>query len=359
MVTARHSIAERIEAERSTILAEYLRALRAEGSSIVNDPLATRQALAHADQAITDVVRSVRAGRVQVNENAQLLARNIGEARAAKATPARESWQAAMILMETVVRSAARHLESGPLDTYAVVLLALTRSITVGIREATGAYMSYLLSRIHEAHIGERRRIARELHDRVGNGLGVAHRQLELFGDVAERVPVAATNRLERAQEAVVEAMENLRGLMLDLRLDNPQSLEKALTAYIESIPKGDGTLTLRVTGDETWLPDIVRDESFLIIREAIRNALAHGEPDLVLINVYISPDELRAVVKDDGIGFEPTEQGRSDGTGLASMTERAALLDGSLTVLSERGKGTQVELLARFPPERREDPVT
>jgi signal transduction histidine kinase len=262
-----------------------------------------------------------------------------------------------MVFVETVVSSVIKHVDADSLDLFTVVLLTLNQSITLRIREATGAYTGYLLNRIHEAHVAERRRIARELHDRVGNELSVAHRQLELFHDRHhDTVPVEGMNRAGRAHQAVVESMECLRAVISDLRAEAPlKSLEKALAGYVDTVPAEGVTLRLRVNGDETWVPPSVRDESFLVIREAIRNALAHGDSGIVRISVDIAPHELRAVVEDTGHGFDHAEAVAAGATGLSSMRERAALLGGTLSVLSQPAQGTRVELIVPLP-EHRED---
>jgi signal transduction histidine kinase len=259
-----------------------------------------------------------------------------------------------MLFAETVVRSMTRLVDADGLDMVAIVLLTLNRSITVRIREATGAYTRYLLSRIHEAHIGERRRLARELHDRIGNGLSVAHRQLELFHEVRPDEPVKAVTRAEKAHEAVLESMHSLRAVISDLRREESlKSLEKALANYLDSIQSGEVMPQLRVHGDEIWVPPMVRDESFLIIREAVRNALAHGAPKVIAIGVDIAPHEMRVVVQDDGRGFAADAAPKPGATGLSSMRERAALLGGAVTVHSRPGGGTQVELNVPLPDQR------
>ncbi len=101
----------------------------------------------------------------------------------------------------------------------------------------------------------------------------------------------------------------------------------------------------LQVNGDETWAPPAIRDESFLVIREAIRNALAHGDPGIVLIRVDIAPHEVRAWVEDDGSGFDITAQDSERG-GLLSMRERSELMGGSISIMSKPGWGSQVELV-------------
>ncbi|MBY8870801.1 ATP-binding protein [Micromonospora sp. PLK6-60] len=346
-------MAERLEAERSIILADYVRALDSLDSTVASDPTAREQTIAHASQSLTDLARSIRAGRVQIDESSTMLAWDIGETRAAQAIPTRESWRAAMVFVETVLRWVIQHVDADSMETLGVVMLTLHQSITVRVREATGAYTSFLLNRIHEAHLGERQRIARELHDRVGNGLSIAHRRLELFED-HQQDPVKAAAQAKKAHHAVLDSLESLRAVITDLRLEAPlKSLEKALASYIESVPASDGQLRLRVNGDENWVPTTVRDESFLIIREAIRNALAHGTPGKILIRVDIAPHELRAVVEDTGQGFDHADIRTSATAGLSSMRERAALLGGLVLVASQPGQGTQVELTVPLPEQR------
>jgi signal transduction histidine kinase len=98
-----------------------------------------------------------------------------------------------------------------------------------------------------------------------------------------------------------------------------------------------------------------VRDELFLILREALRNAFTHAAPGLVLVEVEFSAQELSAWVVDDGCGFSQalTPEKAVSGTGLASMRERAALVGGRLAVRSMPGRGTRVELHLPLPDQQ------
>jgi signal transduction histidine kinase len=354
----RSDFAALIERDRPRILADFFRRLDAVGSPIARDPVARQQTLAQADQTLADVIASVRVGRVRVDENYKLLAWEIGETRATNALPTRESWQVAVMFVETVVNTVIRHVNAERQELFGVVLLTLNQSMTMRIREATGSYTSYLLNRIHEAHVGERYRIARELHDRVGNALSIAHRQLELFHAYRDDEPVKAVDRAEKAHQAIVESMGSLRDVISGLRADAaPRSLEKALAGYVDTVPADDITLRLRINGDETWVPPAVSDEAFLVIREAIRNALTHGRPTMVLIGVDIAPHELRASIEDNGRGFNNSKTPKPGGAGLSSMRERAELLGGTISIASQPYQGTSVEVIVPLPGQR-DDPV-
>ena len=100
------------------------------------------------------------------------------------------------------------------------------------------------------------------------------------------------------------------------------------------------------MSGDERWAQPEILDEAFLMIREASHNALRHASASMLIINVIITPHELRASIEDDGCGFDPRQRPESGGVGLASMHERAGLLKGMMRITSRIGLGTQVEFL-------------
>ena len=343
----RERLAVRIEAGRADILAAYEENLKTSGNPVSGDPLSLRQAVDNGGEILSDMVESVRASRITVDAHYKLLAWTIGEARAAVALNPSESLRAAVVFYETVVTDLSRHVADAPELLFAFVLavLALNESINLRIREATVAYTGYLLEQVHQEHIGERRRYARELHDRLGEGLSTTLRQLELHELAGADDPVRASVHAATALEMVTESMRRLRALITDLRQEPVANLEKALAGYLDKV-EGEGVrLWLRVSGDEGWASRTVLDESFLIIREAIRNALTHAKPTMVLVRVDVAPRELHAWVEDDGDGFDEARGAESSGLGLTSMRERARLLGGRVTVSSRSGRGTHVEL--------------
>jgi signal transduction histidine kinase len=344
-------LASRVDADRTEILDAYLRGLEAVGSAIASDPVGREQALAHGEEILADLVASLSSGSISVADGH--LARQIGETRASRGLHPQESLRAAIVFYEVVYSTALSHLDmserSRRLITF--VAVALNRSISVRIREAATSYQAFLLDKVRDAHIAERHRIARELHDRVGGGLSTAQRQLELHEMLSETDPVRAATRLEIAKNAIVEAIDSLRDFMSDLRtIGHVTSIEKALLRFLDSAPADSVDIRLRVSGDETWASPVVCDETYLILREATRNALTHGQPSVVAISVNIAPHELRASVVDDGHGFDQAQLGPSGGGGMSSMRERAVLLGGRVTLFAEPGRGTNVELFIPLP---------
>lgn len=81
-----------------------------------------------------------------------------------------------------------------------------------------------------------------------------------------------------------------------------------------------------------------------MILREGVRNAVAHSSADSITVEVRISPREVVALVWDYGLGFE-TSEAVTEGMGLKSMSERTELLDGSFEITSEQSPGTVVRV--------------
>lgn len=216
--------------------------------------------------------------------------------------------------------------------------------------EEAEQHFDQVIDKVTQMHEEERRRITRELHDRAGSWLTVAHHHLEQ--DIREQRrgdDRARAGRLEQASNAIVEAMQGLRTATSALRQRaEVPSLVTALRTALDPLAGPGLEVKLRVYGDEAWASDTVKDEVFLILREAAHNAVRHGRPTRVEVVVAITPDELRASVTDDGAGFSQPDAARSPGIGLSSMRERAGQLHGALRVSTAPGRGTKVSL--RFP---------
>jgi signal transduction histidine kinase len=292
-------------------------------------------AMVTAADVITDVTNSVRAAAVRIDDRNLPYAWAISRAGNEEGLSPADGLTVGMTLLSILLAALTSYVTTDPalMPCFTIATTALNESISRRMQAVANAWDANVLDRIHRAQTDERRRIARDLHDRVGEALSVGVRRLDLL---EMNGPAEPPDRDRIARKALVEAMRRIRVVTSDLREPPVQSLEKALISYLESV-HADAEVQLRVSGDEAWVPPAVLDEAFLIVREAVRNALKHGNPRLVLIGVELSPRELTAWVIDDGGGFDPAEvAGRTaGGTGLPSMRERAALIGGRLTVSS------------------------
>jgi PAS domain S-box-containing protein len=209
-----------------------------------------------------------------------------------------------------------------------------------------------LSHRLLEVQEEERRHLARELHDEIGQALTAAKLNLKI---IAPEVPPAAAGRLEDSIQVLDRLLQQVRQLSLDLRppLLDELGLVPALRWLADQQAQRAGmriTFTANVERLEMDLP--VRTACFRVAQEAITNAIRHARAATVAVELRAEPNRVWLVVKDDGGGFDKDAmQQRAAGgasIGLLSMNERASLLGGRLEVSSAPGLGTEIR--AWFP---------
>jgi signal transduction histidine kinase len=201
-----------------------------------------------------------------------------------------------------------------------------------------------------EARLGERERIARDLHDTL---LQSVQGLILKFHAVAKRLPKEGVARqdmektLDYADQILAEGRDRVR----DLRTDTTSSRELP-TAFQqvaeESSPERAATFKTVVEGTVRELHPMVREESFAVGREAIINALQHSEGRNVEVEIIYDSREFRLRIRDDGRGIDPEvlqKGGRVNHWGLQGMRERANRIGAKLKLWSRPGSGTEVEL--------------
>jgi signal transduction histidine kinase len=188
----------------------------------------------------------------------------------------------------------------------------------------------------------ERRRIAGELHDGVGQVLTA----LTLTLDAAEAEPDAAIarQRIGSARALADAALAGTRDLSHRIR---PARLEeRGLVAAVRDLASRSGFPVVvhadDAAGDPHLLSATATVEVYRIIQEALANAAHHSGAARAQVSVTRQDDRVTVVVADEGRGFDPTEIAES-GIGLAGMLERSRLVDGQLSIESAPDAGTRV----------------
>ncbi len=205
-----------------------------------------------------------------------------------------------------------------------------------------------LSHRLVEVQESERRNIARELHDQIGQLLT----GLKLVIEVAGRLPSdEIKDQLREAQLLVNELMGRVRDLSLDLRpamLDD-LGLLHALLWHLERYTAQTGVnVALAHTGieDQRWSLE-VETAAYRIVQEALTNVARHAGVDKAKVNVSADAENLSVQISDPGKGFNPQAAlAAGESSGLAGMRERAQLLGGTLTIESAPGAGATVTAL-------------
>lgn len=192
------------------------------------------------------------------------------------------------------------------------------------------------------ARAHERRRVGRELHDRVAHTMGVVHQSLQLYEAFRERDPEIAAEKMQLAKQMTKEAMSKTRDLSRALTADKGgQELKAALSELLKDIVPPGMDSELSVVGEEESVAcEGVREQLFLVLREALRNTVSHSEASRVTVTVVVDQKKITGVVEDNGQGFDRKTTASAEIGGLAYMADRASLLGGACLVDSSPGRG-------------------
>lgn len=204
--------------------------------------------------------------------------------------------------------------------------------------------LQHLSQRLLQAQEHERRHLARELHDEVGQSLTGLRMVLEL----ADRLPPEErAAQLAEAHRITQDLIAQIRAISLDLRpamLDD-MGLLPALIWQIKRYREQTGiTVELRHWGLEQRLPLAIETVAYRVIQEALTNIARHAGVDTAHVTVLASHAQVLVQVRDAGCGFvlgDALAHGNS--SGLAGMQERVALLGGTLSIETGPGLGTAI----------------
>lgn len=224
-------------------------------------------------------------------------------------------------------------------DEEAVITLAAQAGVAI-----ENARIREELERL--AVLGDRERIAKELHDGVVQALFAVGMSLQASDSLAED-PAAVRVRLREAVEAIDGVIRDLRNYIFGLGpgAAADRELDRALHELAGEFRRGtDVAIAVEVdrTAAETLAsraPDVVQ-----AAREALSNALRHAEPQTVSLELRREREHLVLEVEDDGAGFDPGAA--RTGRGLGNLRTRAEALGGKLEIRSEPGGGTAVRIV-------------
>jgi NO-binding membrane sensor protein with MHYT domain/two-component sensor histidine kinase len=233
----------------------------------------------------------------------------------------------------------------------AFTLLYLTATLLVA---AFDAYLAFgetqrLSRRLVEVQDAERRSLAAELHDVVGQDLAAANAELAIL---KTKIPPAYAEAAEKVSMLLSESVDSIRSVMVQLR---PPGLDElglgaALRWHAEVFEGRTGIpVDVRVTENLPKPSPEVEDALLRIYLEALNNAAKHANANAVSVRLERRDGRIGLSIADDGSGFDPSPPVRQDqksGWGLMIMRERAAAVGGDLRIESAAGKGTRIEFV-------------
>lgn len=219
-------------------------------------------------------------------------------------------------------------------------------------RQAYAKQLARVSRHILETEEAARRRMSRELHDRIGQSLATLNLNLDLLrAGIELHAGREALARLDDAHALVEETTRQARDLMAEL---HPPALEDfglaaALRVHAEAFGARVG-LRVAVSGDEfaPRLPAATELALFRIVQESLANAAKHAKARAIDIRLDGDTRRARISVRDDGRGFDAARAAEARASwGLTIMRERASAVGAELRVTSSPGAGTQVTVEA------------
>jgi signal transduction histidine kinase len=212
----------------------------------------------------------------------------------------------------------------------------------------TGRERSQRLARqLLQAQELERRKLARELHDEVGQALTAVKLNLQAL---ESKLTPKHKQALAESMGIVDSALQQVRSLSLNLRpamLDD-LGLAAALRWYVDRQAQRAG-ITMEFYHEAAGVPaSVLRDTTcFRVAQEAITNVLRHAKAKRVVVRIKHEPHALHLTIEDDGVGFDPViarqKAGEGASLGLLSMQERLILAGGRLEIDSQIGRGSAI----------------
>jgi signal transduction histidine kinase len=213
-----------------------------------------------------------------------------------------------------------------------------------------------LLKGLITAQEDERKRLARELHDDLGQALTALSLQVEVVEKLIDHDPAGAIDQLDQTRDLIHETTEHMYELILALR---PSALDElglaaALRAHAERFLNGSG-IACRIEADgisQHRLPADIETALYRIFQEALNNVRKHAQARNVRISLAVEDSHFTGEIQDDGRGFtldaDLTDPDDIRGLGLMSIQERVHQCGGKLEIQSQPGQGTLIRV--RFP---------
>lgn len=202
---------------------------------------------------------------------------------------------------------------------------------------------------------GERRRIARELHDTLEQQLVGVSIHLDTVAECAPELPVPVSRALDNARAMLAHSRTEAHRSILELRSRAIEhvGLVGAVRESVDALQIITPRITIEVEGEEQRRSQHTEFQLLRIVQESITNALKHAESDNIAVCFRFAPDELRVTITDDGTGFDATQPPAAHGTrfGLLGMRERASKIRATLHFQSTPGTGSIVTVTVPSQP--------
>jgi signal transduction histidine kinase len=192
----------------------------------------------------------------------------------------------------------------------------------------------------------ERQRIARSLHDNLGQNLAYLRMNLDRLSTEYSLSGIGTVHDdLERMRFIANEAYEQMRETLDGLSPEKTSFTDTLFEQLQTASELGGMKVNRSISGDEKPLPTGIKRKVHAIVREAVNNVIRHAQAKALSVNVVWEDRKLTLVIEDDGCGFDPNQELLNGHYGLMIMQQRAEEINGSINVYTQPERGTRIEL--------------
>lgn len=203
------------------------------------------------------------------------------------------------------------------------------------------------ISAIVEGEERERRRIAKELHDGLGQYLTAANMNFESIQEKINELPHHYSSTFNNGMGMLNYAISETRSISQNLlpKAIQDYGLELGLEALINQL-RGNSSINFYLYQNlkDVEIPDNIQINLYRVVQEAINNAIRHGKPDNINVQLIYSKNEILLTIEDDGIGFDADKISET-GLGLRSMKTRVGAMSANIDIVSTKGRGTIISV--------------
>ena len=262
----------------------------------------------------------------------------------------------AVLCLASIIANLALYLRAQAMPA-SVLVLHLVAMLSIGWHlrhwaRSIAMRPAELANRLLKVQESERQRLSRELHDDIGQLLTAAKLQADWL---QRRVPQELQEHCSTLRKTLDDTLANVRDVtaILNPRQLSSLGLEASLRAHlVRTLENTNLNWSLECRQRLGGIGDDMAIAAFRITQEAVTNILRHAGARNLVVRIERLPEGLSLSICDDGQGFMPASNPGDQGQrGMAGMLERAALLDGTLSVSSQPGKGTRIDALFPWSP--------
>lgn len=200
---------------------------------------------------------------------------------------------------------------------------------------------------IIKAEEEERERIARDLHDGVGQLMSAARMNLSVFGTNLNTQDESIQEKLGHILQLVDDSCKEIRTVSHNLMPNSliKNSLAIAIRNFIDKLDKHALNVQLYTEGLDKRIDMNIESVLYRIIQECVNNVIKHAQADRLDISIVRDAHEIVTTLEDNGVGFDLKDKGKGEGIGLKNIRTRVSYLNGQVEIDTAPGRGTVVML--------------